>query len=198
MADPIPLLTLTNHVATFQDDLVAGIRTFFPTDVVTTVDDHAGDFDLKEIQHYAKRSPAIIITIDSSKSNRLGGTIADVLTMHAFIVTRKTTGRSRTLSALIIQEHLLKFLHQGEFGTDERYATPTEVQAKNLFSRDLDEIGITLWLVRWDQRLDIPYTETADTLDDFATFFVTNTAARPTELPGDTEASEQAIKPEIV
>lgn len=192
----IKLQPATDHLIRLRNDILDAIRFFFPIDVVPTVDRHDGDFGVREIEHYAKTAPAIILVTNGGESVRKGGIINEEASYAIFIMTKGKTQRQRTDGALLIYEHFLKLLHDTDWNTQECVGDPTDIKSVNLYGEELDELGMALWSVQWTQLVQIPYLTDEDvtSLNDFATLFATNTAARPTELPGDIEASEQAIK----
>ena len=195
-----PLQPVTTHLITLRADILIAMRAFFPKEVVPTVDRHDGDFGPDEIERYAKTSPALILVSNGGESKRQGGIITEAHVFDVFIMTKGKTQRQRTDGALLLYEHFLKLLHSTDWNTQECVAIPTDIKSKNLYGKELDELGMALWVVRWEQLVQIPYTTDEDfnALNDFATLFATYTTARPTELPGDTEASEQAIELETI
>ena len=192
---------VTQHLITLRDDMKNTVRAFFPKKVITTVDFHDGDWDEDAIERYRKCAPAIILVAQGGKSKRRGGVINELHVFDAFIFTKGKSDRQRTVAALLIYEHLLKLLHDTDWCTDECVKNPESVQAKNMYGKGLDEMGIALWVVRWEQLVQIPYVTAKDVeecLNDFARLYVTNLNARPTEDPADTAASEQQIDLEVV
>lgn len=166
-----PSQPLTTHAADFRDAIVAGIRVAFPATVVPTVTIHDGPADVGFIERYATASPAIILTVLGGNTTRVGGTLRDVLQIGAYIITRGTTQKQRTDGALAIRERLIKLGFLSNWITTECYKAPDDIASTNLFDSGVDEMGLALWLVAWENYLEIPYLEDIESLDAFVTLW---------------------------
>ncbi len=182
---------LSCHLAQLEDDILEHLRSYFPREVVPTIDTHDGDFDADAIERYGKRANAIILTANGGKSVRYGGLVNETHVYDLFIMTKGKTVRTRRRAIKLIYEHLLKLLHDNAWTTDECIKTPEKVQSKNLFGSKIDEMGLALWVVRWDQLVQIPYTEDASQLNDFATLYANY--LRVGESDPDNTTTEQQI-----
>lgn len=176
----------------FIDELVAGVRAHFPVQVVKEVEFFDGEFGTDEIDRYSKVAPSIIISMDGGESTSSGNSINETLKFDAFVLTKSDTARKRTAAALIIYEHFLRFLHFPPTFVAETQ-NPSKIISKNLFGEKIDEMGLALWVCRWEQRLTIPGAINASTLDNFVTLYLTNTVAQDTTDPGNGPVDEQTI-----
>ncbi len=192
----ITLQPATKHLVTLRADMLAGLRFFFPEETVPTVVSHDGDFGPREIETYSEEAPALVLVVNGGKPLRTGGSVYEKLKLSLFIITKGDTDRERTDRVLLIYEHFLKLLFDTDWNSQECVGDPEDVDSMNLYGEELDEMGIAIWAVKWVMKVQIPYLtdEEREALPDFATLFATYTNFRPTELPGDTEASEQAIE----
>jgi hypothetical protein len=157
---------ISTNIADFRDLMVAKIRDHFPKKVVHTVTIHEGELDLPEIIEYGKRPPAIVLTLNGSDSvMKAGGTIKTLFEISGFVVTRDHGGIKRGRLALILIEHFLRILTGiPQWGN----SAPSKLSLVNLFDRKLDEVGLCLWVVKWEQVIDIPALTGFATLDAFA------------------------------
>lgn len=164
---------LSCHVDTFEQDMLKALRVHFPEEVIRTVDRHDGEFGEDEIARYAVRANALILASDGGKSQRLGGPIGANIMYDLWVMVTGDTVRQRTRGSRLIVEHALKLLHGGSSWatSEEAWKDPEDVQFKNLYGTETDEMGLSLWVIRWNQFLEIPYIVDPDTLDDFATFY---------------------------
>lgn len=187
---------ITEHLPTLRDDMLKAIRKFFPEEVVPTVASHDGDFGPDEIERYRAIAPAIILVVNGGNPTRTGGTIYEKLRLAVFIMTKGKTDRQRFDGALLIYENFLKLLFDTDWNSQECVGDPEEVEMVNFYNSALDEMGLALLAVRWVLKVQISYTsdEDREELPNFKTLYAKYTNFRPTELPGDTEASEQAIE----
>jgi phage gp37-like protein len=182
------------HLYTLEQDMLKAIRDHFPKEVVATVDQHEGDFGAREIESYAKKANALILVANGGESIGTGGVIAETQVYDLFIFVKGRTVLQRTRAGRLIYERTLKLLHARDtWVTDETIKGPANVKGKNLYGPKTDEMGVGLWVVRWDQYIQIPYLTDTSTLDDFrmlwADYF------RPGESPPDDEPiSSQAIE----
>ncbi len=128
----------------------------------------------------------------TGESVRRGGAVNQTIVYNLFIMVKGKTIRSRRRGVKLIVEALLKFLNVGTWTTDECYQQPMNVKDKNLYSTDIDEMGLALWVIRWDQLVQIPYLADRTTLDDFAILYADY--LRVAETDPENTISEQQIE----
>lgn len=178
------MTTVSTTLVDFRKTMETKIRAHFPVTIVPTVVVHDGEFGVKEIDAYSKKTPAIIIAMEGSdESVKRGGSIFDNHQIDAFILARTKAEHERTEWVLIVLEHLLRILHMTppQFGTK----APDKIRHTNLYGAELDERGLALWVVRWEQLIEIPPLTDFASLDDFETCNVVNEAAQPSDEPED-------------
>lgn len=178
------MTTVSTNLLDFRNAMKEKIRAHFPATVVKTVDMHDGDFGLKQIDMYSKKTPAIILAMEGADvSVKQGGSIYDCHNVDAFILARTKEEHERTEWVLIVLEHLLRVLHMTPpaFGAK----APQKIRHTNLYGAELDERGLALWVVRWESLIEIPPLTDFATLDDFARLHTENTSAQPSDDPED-------------
>lgn len=184
---------LTKIIADHCQEWKTKIRDWFPSSVVTEVDLFDGEFGTDEIDRYSVKANAIIITIDGGDSTSRGNSIYEQLRFDIFILTKSTSALKRSLASKIIYEHLIRLVHfPGEFTATTK--TPEHVTSKNLFGEKLDEQGLSLWAVRFDQLVEIPGIVDVSELNNFETFYLTNLSAQDTTAPNNGPVDEQQIE----
>jgi len=137
------------------------------TDV--TVSTHGGEYSLDAIRRYASKAPSVVISIlgcDTDKSPLV--TFAGLARMSAFVFDRSHANNPRGDSALNLVTLLLRVLATpGQFwGLDGCLSAPQDIRARNLYTPDLDGVGVALWAVSWGQLVDLTNDDEAE-LDDF-------------------------------
>ena len=75
-------------------------------------------------------------------------------------------GAPRDSLALDLVTGLAAIIPTATWGLDESVDGASQVRADNLFSRDIDRIGVALWAVTWRHTVDIDPTDISS-LDDF-------------------------------
>lgn len=162
----------------------AAFRERMPKEMVPTIVSHDGPFGADEVERYARKAPALILNSDGGNSERRGNLIYARYTYDLFIVVTGKTYAARTIRSRLIVQECLKTLHSSSaWQTEEDHAAPENVKSKNLYGKKTDEMGLSLWVVRWDQLLLIPYANNDSDLGDFATLWVDY--FRPGESPPD-------------
>lgn len=184
---------LTKHIADLCEEWKTKVRNHFPLSVVQDVDVFDGDFGTDEIDRYSVKANAIIITLDGGDSTSRGNSIYEQARFDFFILCKSTTSLKRAVAVKILYEHLLRLIHfPGEFVVSTK--TPEHVTSKNLFGEKLDEQGLALYAVRFDQLIEIPGIVDSSTLANFETFYLTNTNAQDLTAPDNGPVDEQQIE----
>lgn len=137
------------------------------------VAEHGGSINAAEIKKWATQAPAIrvaclgvpAVEINPAKSY-LDGEWA------AFCIERdRATQGHRDVRVLLLAQSAMAVTAQfGQRFNNVAVSAPTNITARNLYARDIDDMGIALWLVRWRQAVEITSVDVTG-LDDFETFF---------------------------
>ena len=120
---------------------------------------HPGRFDAAELRRVAAQAPALFLAVlqVSNLTVNSTGIREATLDLGAFIVTKDEAGSPRDSQVLDLSEQILQLLPKQKWATAQtRSVESTSIRAQNLYSGSLDNLGIALWLVSWQQRIEIP------------------------------------------
>ena len=78
--------------------------------------------------------------------------------LAAFVVTRDRTGEPRGKAARAIAAALLLLIPRARWGLAD-FGTAERLQARNLYSGEVDKEGVALWMVSWRQTLRLETDE---------------------------------------
>lgn len=131
---------------------------------------HGGRFNLEQIKRYSAKGNSVVVSVISSSGVEIQGTerVSDFRWV-AFVITKSDTGEKRDAIALATVELLQHLIGENRWGV-ECAQKVTGLNAANLFSAPVDSKGLALWVITWDQAIDLPGTF-ADSLNDFLTLF---------------------------
>lgn len=120
------------------------------------VETHGGRFSLDEIKRLAKKTPAVLIAcleIPALDSGAQGDN-EHKLKMIAYVLTRDAAGVSKDVNSVAIVEKLLRHFKDEEWGLS--WAMPAQnFVARNLYSNNIDKVGVSLWGVGFDQTIQL-------------------------------------------
>lgn len=159
---------------------------------------HKGSFGYAEVKRYGANAPCVVFAVDEATQEIYGRSVRFTLSCVCFSITKDSPGNDRMLQVFELVERLGNFLPSTDWGTGETIAAPSNISHRNLYTPELDSLGLTMWGTRWMQLVTLRPAVSVDSLDDFARMFVTNVQARPTEQSSDTDASEQLITLEVL
>lgn len=106
-------------------------------------------------------APCILVgCIDVPNETRQSGQTRAMLQFGAFVVTRGDAQHARDEQALGIAGGLLAFIPGRRFGITD--AGPAEgVKGRNMYSGKVDNTGVALWAITWQQPLDLDIFDAA-------------------------------------
>lgn len=121
---------------------------------------HGGFFDLKELLAYgAQGAPAAILAMLMAEGVTQGGqAVAECRFAIVLLCEDKPAPNDRSRQVIDLSDAVLRIvLKTGQrWGlTAHGVGAPTDVRARNLYSRDLDAKGVALWGVEWRQQIDL-------------------------------------------
>lgn len=163
---------VSNYRAQLRDGIRDKIRAHFPADVVREVITHQGDFDADAVERYAVNCPALIVTLAGAKSKKRGGVIETVLRVNVFVLVKGKTDTDRTTRASVIIEHLERLIFEADWADAVPSKSPDDVEDTNLYSAPIDQAGLALWAVRWDQLFHVPPLTDPSDFDNFHRMWV--------------------------
>ncbi|WP_303845280.1 hypothetical protein [Aeromonas sobria] len=154
-----------------QADDIGGQRQI---DRVTTVERHIGQFNKAEhIKRWMSRKnggvrvTALRVVSMANQGSSLVGTVE----FAAFVFCLDLAAYAKDQRAEVVASRLAKALMlKGNWAGTGAAKAPEAVRMDNLYSNDIDELGLAIWSVTWRQ--DWPLDEPIDpaTLDDFLHF----------------------------
>lgn len=140
------------------DQVIAHVRGAFTVSEVREVRAYAGEFSGTEIPQVSFSAPAILITVlgwKPSRNSRLTGRNVRLVRLAAFIVTKNATNReARMRDAMLLSERLgitLSLWVPSDTAALSIGPLEADAQAQNLYSRAVDDKGLALWMMDWEQ-----------------------------------------------
>lgn len=128
---------------------------------------HHGEFGEKEIKAYLVKAPCVILAPLGIPDMKVAGpNVLATIMYGAFVLTRSRPELPRGDAAMAIAEVIATFLPYEGFGLARR---PSDVEAANLYSGTIDQMGMALWAIRWRQTIELAAKDdcTYASLDDF-------------------------------
>lgn len=141
-------------------------------DKVASVERHIGRFDKpEEIKRWlSNRDGGVrVATVRVQSAESEYGRIFGVVDFAAYVFTSDMWAYEKDQRAEVIVGAIMRELLTNGALPDAQ-AKPMNVRADNLYSGDIDKIGVAIWSVTWSQKwaLDVPIDPS--TLDDFIRF----------------------------
>lgn len=122
--------------------------------VVQEVRPHRGQFEsLKEIQKIATRSPCVLVSYRGFKN------VAELVKPQAdvqwvvYVVAQERAGLDRTTIVSKVAESITNILMRQRWGLDCSH--PMAISARNITTGDIDNAGLSLWAIAFDQNMEI-------------------------------------------
>lgn len=157
---------MSSRILAYKDAVEAAFREALPESVHLFT--HHGEFGEKELKAYLVKAPAVILApIGIPSATVAGPNVMSTINYAAFVLTRSKPELPRGDAAMAITEAILGFLPYATFGQSAR--RPSDVEAANLYSGQIDSQGMALWAIRWRQVLELAAKDdcTYAELDDF-------------------------------
>jgi hypothetical protein len=141
-------MLLTNYLNAVRD----GLKAAFPE--LRQCELHAGDVNAKELGRIAAHAPALLISLGAVGVAEEVGDGRDYwpLTPVVYVVTRDERSLNRFEAAVNLVEGVIDTVTDNIFGIVGARA-PQDIAAKNLFTGDIDKQKVSLWAVRFSQRV---------------------------------------------
>lgn len=145
----------------FVSAVVSAIKAWFkPGDAarpaLVSCESHPGRFDEAELRRFATAAPAIRVAClgfadlganASCQSNVM-------LQMGVFVITRNQPGETRDAVALNLLRGLSRLVPQNRWGLNFTH-DPEHIRAQNLYGATINQQGVSLWALSWEQLLSI-------------------------------------------
>ncbi|HAS6672775.1 hypothetical protein JHT19_06045 [Vibrio parahaemolyticus] len=141
-------------------------------DKVQAVERHVGRFDKPaDIKRWmSNRDGGIRIAALRVKSyETIGGRLIGNVDFAAYVFTAEQYGYQKDIRAEVITGRLVRSL-MGFDALPTAYSQVADVRSDNLYSGNVDELGLAIWAVTWSQQWYLDEELNLGTLDDFLTF----------------------------
>ena len=130
------------------------------------VSEHGGAFSLDDIRRYAKKSPAAVVGCLGIPTFEIQGSVVTAKVVYAvFCIAHDEAANKRDAAALLLAESVAVETIQNTWFKSAS-SSPMNVVGTNLYSVPLDKLGVAMWAIRWEQRVDLQ-RNAIETLDDF-------------------------------
>lgn len=152
----------------YRDAIVADIKaTLKPR----TCETHRGQFnDAAEVKRYAVAAPAVLVAITAAPAKAIGSGVQLMdASVALFVITKDAPKLPRDTGALALVEALQLEL-QDNFFADTASAAPRAISSQNLYSPAVDKLGVALWGVKFQQKVEATLPLDAATLAAFELF----------------------------
>lgn len=141
-------------------------------DKVQTVERHIGRFNKPEdIKRYlSNRDGCVrIAALGVREYKNQGGRTLGFIEFAAYVVTTDQFAYEKDQRCEVIANKLvIAMMRKG--AVTEAYSGAERVQADNLYSDSIDDLGVAIWGVTWSQWFPVDVTLDESTLDDFIRF----------------------------
>ena len=136
----------------------------------TSVEPHGGRFDSpQEIKRFATKAPAVLVACVKLQLQNPGSARIIVPAGWAiFVLTRDIPQVQRDQGALALAEAVVQQVNGNSWGRGD-LGEPYDIEARNLYSGSIDNLGIALWGVAFNQAVTSLSVDTS-TLENFVTF----------------------------
>ncbi|MCJ8285105.1 hypothetical protein [Halomonas sp.] len=138
-----------------------------------TVEAHGGRFDRAELARYSKRAPAVLVAAMGMPRVEDRPRARPMVQFAAFVMCRDAPGASRDTQALTLAEALVRLVPGNVWGQDN-VQRPEQLSAENLYSGEIDRLGIAMWAVSWRQIVNLSTQRDIGDLADFAIYHGTH------------------------
>lgn len=140
-------------------EAIAGdLRTRLPA--LRTCAVHDGRFHAAEIERWSMATPAVLVAwLGTAKAETPGAGWTDCdQQLAAFVVTRDAPELPRGKAARNLADWLLLYVPRARWGLTGIGAAE-DLQAANLYSSEVDQSNLAIWMVSWRQTLRLEAAE---------------------------------------
>lgn len=135
--------------------------------IFASVTTHRGRVTLEEIKRYSMAAPCALVVVSGGRGDTDTQVVASSRRLTVFIVVKNGTVQSDA-AALSLVDELIKLIHNNRWGIDDA-ELPVSINDDNLYSAQLDAVGVALWAISWEQNLQLT-DEVEPTMANFVTF----------------------------
>jgi phage gp37-like protein len=116
---------------------------------------HGGRFDVAELKRVSKKAPAVFVAFLGFRNLTYAndGKFQANVAWGAFVVAKDKRNLRRDLVAAAVVDRLTLIVPGNTWGTDDCLGRPDNVRGDNLFSSVVDNLGVAMWAVTWQQSM---------------------------------------------
>jgi hypothetical protein len=152
---------------------------------------HRGRFTVEDLKTVAARPLSVLVSFLAVKSAELQDEYVTCRCVWgAFIVAVDRPQLPRDAAALVVLSRLLTLIPGNGWGLD--MTAPEAIESANLYSGKLDEKGVAIIAVTWEQDADLEIPVDEDAIGDFLKFFADYDLA---PIDGKAEARDEVTLP---
>lgn len=142
-------------VATYWQAVVAALES--KLDGVRTVEIVPGRIDEAEIRRRAANAPAVLVTLTDlvAQERPQGDTVLLDATVAVFVLTLSRVAAARELQSALLAGRIQAVAAGNRWGLDFTTLPPRGIEAANLFTTEVDKLGVSLWVVKWTQTIAV-------------------------------------------
>ncbi|MGO2235531.1 MAG: hypothetical protein ACTH5B_15790 [Marinomonas sp.] len=162
-----------NEIVNYLTPLLTGNEN--DIDKVSEITRHVGRFDKPdEIKNWMSRKDGgiRIAALRVRNIDQSAGQMTGDVDLVAYVFCTEQFGYSRDQRAEVIAGRLAKLLLANK-GVPTANKKATDLNMDNLYSGDVDGLGLAIWSVSWTQNWVLDKSITAADLDNFVTFHAT-------------------------
>ena len=120
---------------------------------------HGGEFKLEDVKAYARKAPAVMIGVLDITVGETGVAQEAKAGFGVVCLDIAMKGANQHTRCLNLADATLRAL-RGKFWTSSlNMSAPQQLKARNMFSAKFTEQGIAMWMIAFDQRVDLAEDE---------------------------------------
>lgn len=163
-----------------RDAIVAGLAAN-PRLANVTVTHHGGDFDLDALKRYSKQCPALVLSLLHFKPELQGGSVVAYCTWGMVALTKNKPNTGTTdfdaphwTAVIALVDRAVRALAHFFYGYSQSesgrsVSKPSKMGAMNEYQTELDKLGIGMWGMSWEQRIELQDAADEAVYDDLVT-----------------------------
>lgn len=126
-----------------------------------TVSWHGGDFNLEDLRTYGANAPALVLALLRVGHEQQDGSTVAMAHWGLVALTVDDKALDKHTGCLVLLDATLRAVGQSIFGTGPMVGKNDKLDAVNEYSRALDELGIAMWALAWQQKIELVDEDTS-------------------------------------
>lgn len=158
-------------IADVREGITAALQTALGGNVA--VQSHRGSFaSAEEVKRFATKPAAVLVAaLRVARAEDIGGVAMLPVDWGVFVITKDVPGVPRDVGALGIVQAILMLAGDSDWG-GQPVGPSSHLDARNLYTPTIDQLGIALWGIGFQQAVETPQVSDAQyaSLNPFVTF----------------------------